>query len=343
MGVDERAINDSSLLFFWWMPIPSNVTFEFLPSIARAIPGAKWTNASEWIEETEYQFNDLEPYTKYNLTVYVKVKGQSTAFPPAKYQIITTGEGVPSEPWNVTVTQKNGTRVEVSWRQPEHPNGLIIGYQVYITPPIPPMEFSRQKTSAIIDMAFEAGKNYSFWIVAKNRQHLSVSSKVATLTFDGSANIDDIEDLRVVSTTNHSVTLTWKKMKDVDGYHVTPRAPPSYPTLQTITTMENQLEVTKLSPGIKYTFEVGAVKKKYVGKVAIVTASTNGTALPLITKFDAQLVKSQRTTVKLTWDPPKSTKKIKFQYAIHYATNIFDFFKGEKKFVRFFYTKIILI
>lgn len=337
MGVDERAINDSSLLLFWWMPIPSNVTFEFLPSIARASLGAKWTNASEWIEETEYQFNNLEPYTKYNLTVYVKVKG--TVFPPAKHLIITTGEGVPSEPWNVTVTQKNGTRVEVTWRQPEHPNGLIMGYQGYITPPIPPMEFSRPKTSAIIDMAFEAGKNYSFWIVAKNRQYQSVSSKVATLTFDGSANIDDIEDLRVVSTTNHSVTLTWKKMKDVDGYHVTPRAPPSYPTLQTITTMENQLEVIKLSPGIVYTFEVGAVKKKYVGKVATVSASTNGTALPLITKFDAQLVKSQRTTVKLTWDPPKSTKKIKFQYAIHYATNIFDFFKGEKKFVRFFFTR----
>ncbi|KAL6422754.1 hypothetical protein ACFW04_010753 [Cataglyphis niger] len=330
MGVDERSINDSTLFLYWWMPIPSNVTFEFLPSIARAIPGAKWTNASEWIEDTEYQFNNLEACTKYNLTVYVKVKGQSKVFPPAKYLVVRTGEGVPSEPWNVTVTQKNGTRVEVSWLPPQHPNGLIIGYQVYITPPIPPMEFSRQKTSAIIDMPFEAGKNYSFWIVAKNRQYESFSSKVATLTFDGSANIDDIEDLRVVATTNHSVTLTWNKMKDVDGYHITPRAPPAYPTLQTITTMDNLYEVTKLAPGVKYTFEVGAMKKKYVGKVAMVTATTNGTALPIITKFDAQLVKSQRTTVKLTWDPPKSTKKIKWQYAVHYATNIFNFFKAYK-------------
>lgn len=331
MGVDERSINDSSLFLFWWMPIPSNITFEFLPSIARAmVPAAKWTNATEWIEDTEYQFNDLDPYTRYNLTVYVRLKGQSTVFPPAKYLVVMTGEGVPSEPWNVTVTQKNGTRVEISWRPPVRPNGLIIGYQGYITPPIPPMEFSRQKTSAIIDMAFEAGKKYSFWIVARNRQSQSASSKVATLTFDGSANIDDIEGLRVVATTNHSVTLTWKKMKDVDRYHITPRAPPEYPTLQTVMTMNNLMEVEKLAPGTKYTFEVGAMKKQYVGKVAMVTATTNGTSLPAITKIDAQLVKSQRTTVKLTWDPPKSTRKIKWQYAIHYAIDIVEFFKGER-------------
>jgi hypothetical protein len=66
------------------MPIPNNVTFEFLPSIALAEHNAKWTNASKWIEDTEYQFNKLEPYTRYNMTVYVKLKGQPTIFPPAK-------------------------------------------------------------------------------------------------------------------------------------------------------------------------------------------------------------------------------------------------------------------
>ncbi|KAG5337450.1 SORL protein, partial [Acromyrmex charruanus] len=332
MGVDERSINDSSLYLFWWMPIPSNVTFEFLPSIARAIPGAPWKNATEWIEDTEYQFNNLEPFTKYNLTVYVKAKGQSLSdvSPPAKYYMVMTGEGVPSEPWNVKVTQKNGTRVEVTWRPPLHPNGVISGYLGYVTPPIPPLEFTRLKTSATIDIAFEAGKNYSFWIVAKNRQYNSVSSQVVMLTFDGTANIDDIEDLRVVATTNHSVTLTWKMMQDVDGYHITPKAPPNYPNLQTVTRMNNLMEVDKLAPGTKYTFEVGAMKKNYVGKVTSVTATTNGTALPTITKFDAQLVKSQRTTVKLTWDPPKSTRKIKWKYAIHYAINMEDFFKSAK-------------
>lgn len=332
MGVDERSINDTSLFLFWWMPIPLNVTFEFLPSIARAIPNAKWHNATEWIEETEYQFNNLEPYTKYNMTVYVRLKGnENTTYPPAKYLVAMTSEGVPSEPMDLKVTQKNGTQVEVTWKQPSHPNGVIVSYEGYVSPPIPPMEFIRPTTSAVIDMAFEAGKSYNFWVIAKNRQHQSVSSKVVTFVFDGSANIDDIEDLAVMEKTNHSVTLRWKRMKDVDGYHITPKASSgSYPILKTLTTNETQMEIKGLAPGVTYTFEVGAMKKTYVGKVATIIASTIGVPLPMITQFDAQLVKSQRTTVKLTWDPPKSNRKIKWQYAIYYATNMVDFFKGDE-------------
>lgn len=179
-------------------------------------------------------------------------------------------------------------------------------------------------------MPFEAGTNYTFWIVAKNRLHTSVSSDIFVLTFDGSANINNIEDLQVLGTTNHSVTLKWKKMKDVDSYQITPRAPTPYPALKSFTTMDHTFEVMSLAPGVRYIFEVCAVKKMYTGKVAMITATTNGTALPMITKLDAQLVKSQRTTVKLTWDPPKSNRKIKWRYAIHYATNMLDFFKGER-------------
>ncbi|XP_076622054.1 sortilin-related receptor [Colletes latitarsis] len=332
MGVDERSVNATSFFMFWWMPVPINVTFEFLPSIAYAEPGANWTNATEWIEEMEYQFNDLKPYTRYNATVHVRLKGQSTVFPPAKYQIVTTGKGVPSEPRNVTVRQGNGTRVEISWLPPLNPNGPIIGYEGFVAPPIPPMQFFRPglKTSAIIYMLFEAGKNYSFWVIAKNEEYESASSNVATLTFDGSANVDDIEGLKVVSTTNQSVTLAWKPMKSVDGYHITPKAPAHYPSLRMISTLENQIEITKLAPGVKYTFEISAVKKKYVGKAALIFATTEGTPLPLVTQFVAQLVKPHGTTVKLSWEPPKSTRKIRWQYAVHYAIDIVEFFKDYK-------------
>lgn len=333
MGMDERSPNATSLFLFWWMPIPTNITFEFLPSIALAKSDAKWTNATNWIEDTEYQFNGLQPYTAYNLTVYVKLKGQSTVFPPYKYWVVRTGEGVPSPPWNVTAVQKNGTRVEVFWRAPLKPNGPITGYEAYVTPPIPPMQFSLQKTSMIIDLPFESGKTYSFWVVAKNRGHKSVSSRVTTLTFDGNANVDDIEDLRVLESTNNSVKLTWKALKDVDGYHVTPRGPtyPSpYPILPTQLTMENTFEVKDLAPGTQYTFEVNAMKKTYVGKVVMVRGTTKGQPLPPVSNLIVQSVKSRGTAVKLTWDPPKNTRKMKWQYAVHYALNMQDLFKTPK-------------
>ncbi|XP_053974316.1 sortilin-related receptor-like [Hylaeus volcanicus] len=332
MGVDERSVNATGFILFWWIPVPANVTFEFLPSISLAEPGANWTNATKWIEDMEYQFNNLQPYTRYNVTVHVRLKGQSNVFPPAKYQIVTTKPGTPSEPRNVTVVQGNGTCVEVSWLPPLHPNGPIIGYEVYVAPPMPPMRFFRlgQQTSATIYMPFVASRNYSFWVVAKNEFHESTLFNVVTLTFDGSANIDDIEGLKVVSTTNHSVTLAWKPLKDVDGYHITPKAPATYPSLKMVATLNNQIEVTKLAPGTKYTFEISAVKKKYVGKPTTVSAVTDGTPLPLVTTLVAQLVKLQGTTVKLSWDPPKSLRKIKWQYAIHYAVEIVEFFKDYK-------------
>jgi hypothetical protein len=73
---------------------------------------------------------------------------------------VITGEGISSPPWNVTAVQRNGSRVEVSWQPPMHPNGVIYGYDVFMTPPIPPVLIhSELKTFVIIDEAFEAGTN----------------------------------------------------------------------------------------------------------------------------------------------------------------------------------------
>ena len=324
------------------MPIPNNITFEFLPSIALAEPNAAWTNASRWIEDTEYQFTQLAPYTRYNVTVYVKIKGQPTVFPPAKYLPVMTGEYTPSEPWMVEAKQKNGTRIEVSWQPPHVPNGLITGYDVFMTPPIPPMTVHTQKTSVIIDTAFEAAKNYSFWVVAKNKEYASGSSNVQTITFDGSANIDHIEDLKVIDKTNHSVTLSWKKIDAADGYIITPRAPLGYPVIQSYNISNNNVyTVESLAPGTRYTFEVGATKKHYVGKMSSITGMTKDQPLPSITVLEPLLLKSQGTTVKLTWDPPKSNRKVKWQYAVHYALSMHDLYQSKnleqlKKFLKMY-------
>ncbi|XP_024940142.1 sortilin-related receptor isoform X2 [Cephus cinctus] len=328
MGVDAGSINATSLYFFWWMPMPTNINFQFLPSIARVESDAKWKNASDWIDDSEYQFNDLQPYTHYNLTVYVKLKGQDIVVPPAQYLNVMTGEGIPSPPWNVNASQRNGTKVEVSWRPPLHPNGPITGYELFITPPIPPMHYTLQKTSFIVDIAFEADTNYSFWVIAKNREYESASSNVANLLFDGSANIDDIQDLVVTETTNHTVSLSWRKIKDVDGYHITARAPTPYPSLKTELSLTNSFVVKNLAPGTKYKFEVNAFRKNYIGKFVMVEAATKDTPLPSVSNLDAKLIKAHGTTVKLSWNPPKS--KIKWKYGIYYALNMQELFKEAK-------------
>lgn len=91
MGVDERGINGSSLLLYWWIPIPEKVQLEFMPSISKF--GTNSFTNQTWINQSEYLFTSLEPFTKYNMTVYVRLKESKTIFPPAKYFISRTGEG----------------------------------------------------------------------------------------------------------------------------------------------------------------------------------------------------------------------------------------------------------
>lgn len=91
MFVDENTINSTSILLYWWIPVPKNVTFQYLPSYAQADTN-NWHNLT-WIEDSEFRFVGLKPYTTYNMTVYVKVKNTDQVTAPDKYVIAATGEG----------------------------------------------------------------------------------------------------------------------------------------------------------------------------------------------------------------------------------------------------------
>ncbi|KAF7992430.1 hypothetical protein HCN44_001755 [Aphidius gifuensis] len=332
MSLDSQLTNSTSLSLYWWMRVPKNITFEFLPSICNLeIEPHKWINSTSWINDNEHKFYNLQPYSRYNVTVYVRVKGQTTVYPPYKYWTYKTTEGIPSEPWNVVATQNNGTKITITWRQPVHPNGPITAYEVSITPPLPPKTFIKQKTTVTFEHPFETDTNYSIWVIAKNHNFKSKPSSVVQFTFDESANIDDIRDLRVLETTNHSVHLSWQKLKDVDSYDITPRGPQQlYPILPTLTTNKNDYIVDGLAPGVNYTFEVNAKKKSYIGKIVSVQGSTKDLPLPTIMHLQVETRKLTSTTVKLNWDPPKSQRKIKWQYAIHYGLNMHELFSQAK-------------
>jgi sortilin-related receptor len=88
--VNERTLNSTSFLIYWWVSEPANLTFEYLPSI---FTEGAWRNNTEWINSTEYQFNDLDPFTLYNVTVYVRIKGRTEVFEPYLIYEVTTAEG----------------------------------------------------------------------------------------------------------------------------------------------------------------------------------------------------------------------------------------------------------
>lgn len=94
MGYDERMQDPNTLLLYWWIAVPKEVQLEYLPSIA-AIHNhghQEWKNLTYWITQADHRFTNLTANTKYNMTVFVRVKGTDNISPPAMYVQATTGE-----------------------------------------------------------------------------------------------------------------------------------------------------------------------------------------------------------------------------------------------------------
>ncbi|XP_031339670.1 sortilin-related receptor-like [Photinus pyralis] len=321
MGVDERSINETSLLLYWWIPLPDKVKLEFLPSISKQ--GSNKFDNKTWTEHTEYRFMNLEPFTKYNMTVYVKLKDSSNVFPPAKYFIANTGEGVPSEPWNVTVEQQNGSHTLISWKKPITPNGIIQYYEICWFPPEPPikLKLSDDSTAHLLPADFPPDHKYSFYVIAHNRAHESNHSDIKSIIFDGDSDLNAVINLSVVSKTTNSISLSWQYERAVDGFTVKIEALHPYPQLPSRTTTAKNIVMDNLAPGVYYTFKVKAFRKSFQGIPSSIAARTSGDPLPVIHKLEALVDKSVGTSVKLTWERPKDSRKVAWVYGVYYGLN----------------------
>jgi hypothetical protein len=319
MGVDERGINESSLLLYWWIPTPPKDSLEFMPSISKAGQDA-WENQT-WTNNTDYRFTNLQPATKYNMTIYVRIQNAKRVFLPAKYFVAYTGESVPSEPWNITAVQKNGSHVLLSWNKPVNPNGQIVNYQICWYPPLPPikLKLSGNETAHLLAAFFEPDVVYSFYVIAHNRKYESKRSEVATLKFDGDPKLPEIEFLKVNKVSENSVSLSWKYNKTVEGFNVNIIPEKEYPRMEVRTTKTNSITIDNLAPGAHYTFLVDAFKKTFVGPESRLQVITPGKTLPEVSSIQGKAVKEHGTSVKLSWDPPKDSRKVAWTYGVYYG------------------------
>lgn len=94
---------------------------------------------------------------------------------------------VPSEPYNITVTSKSNTSVQLSWSAPKSPNGIIVLYDVYITNK-QSMEIQHDNTTneRFFWQMLQPYTNYSFWIYAKTLVGRGNQSKITIVqTLEG--------------------------------------------------------------------------------------------------------------------------------------------------------------
>uniref|UniRef100_A0A1B6DW73 Sortilin-related receptor n=1 Tax=Clastoptera arizonana TaxID=38151 RepID=A0A1B6DW73_9HEMI len=331
LGVEEHSMNETSLRLFWWIQVPINVTLEYLPSYSILhSPDTKWFNAS-WTTEMEYQLVKLQPFTTYNITVYVRVQNGDT-YPPAKFFTATTGVGVPEAPWNPTVKQLSASQVEVSWHPPHHSNGPIMQYIVCMSDPIPPAckSVDGSKTKVLFDSEFKPHKNYSFWVRAKNMMYESNSSDVKKLNYDNSAAVGELKGLSLIKQSNNNLTISWQPVVNAQGYYIITKTNDRYPLYPSYNTSEHEFTILNLAPGVSYDIEVGAFNKNFKGKSLKLTAITSGEELPIVPGLQVEVSKYQGTTVKLSWEHPKDPRKVNWKYGIYYGLNLTDLITGPK-------------
>ncbi|KAI5646185.1 sortilin-related receptor-like [Phthorimaea operculella] len=248
IGVDQLSINSSSFLISCWMPQQKTVQYSFLPSIAKVADGV-WKNMT-WTNDTVYRFTDLEPFTNYNVTFYIRDSLSKKIYAANKYVNTTTGEGVPSPPGRVTVRQLIGSRVDVLWDPPTNPRGLIKSYTIYYTPPVPPnvkvvpvtwhppanRSLSYRST---VTGYFEPKTKYAFWVTAQNSAHTSESSEVAEIIFEDIGDVDDLANVSMARLNQTAVYLEWHKIRGIEGYLVSLTYPRNYeqpPSINTTST-----------------------------------------------------------------------------------------------------------
>lgn len=327
--VDERSLNSTSFLVYWWIPIQSNVSFKYLPSI---YDNGKWRNASRWIDETDFRFSNLKPYTLYNVTVYVKLKTVTKITPPYKYYEVATSEGIPSAPLNISVIQINDSRIQVGWQAPKEVNGMLQGYTINYRSqsknvgPAQNVKVGASETSVIIESEFKADIVYEFWVKARNGKHESVSSNMVQLTFDGTSNIEKVSKIEVVNKLHNSVTLRWTPVRNAEGYMIQPILPQSYPVLNTIWVKNSTVTLDNMLPGTQYVIKVAAYVKQYVGRHETTIISFEGDPLPAV---NVRLEEQTNEYTLIKWDEPQGNVR-KPVYGIYYGTNMDELYEAFK-------------
>ncbi|KRT81787.1 Fibronectin domain-containing protein [Oryctes borbonicus] len=330
MGVDDRTKNESSMLLYWWLPIPDTDKLEYLPSISE-VGNNTWVNKT-WTTQTDYHFTKLKPYTKYNMTVYVRIVNSEKVFAPAKFYTDITGEGTPSVPTNVSVTQQNGSHILISWSKPEQLNGVIQYYEVCWYPPSPPIKFnlSDNTTAHLLSNDFQPNVAYNFYVIAYNGKHASGMSEVKKILFDGDVQIDIIRDLTVVNHYDNNVTLSWTYSKPYDGFIIDIEVREPYPRLPSRKALITNITITHLAPAVLYTFKVRSFQKQFEGPESAISASTSGASLPELIGLQLILHKESGIAVKISWDVAVDSRKVNWVYGIYYGLTADETLSGWK-------------
>ncbi|KAJ0171731.1 hypothetical protein K1T71_012494 [Dendrolimus kikuchii] len=169
-SVECTAVSSTSLRVGWQaIVLPGQGSSPVGYSVLYATEDGAWHNKTSL--HTELYLQAMLKYTNYT----VKVAGYSNyGIGPYSYPIVcATLEDVPGPPADIKVLVISSSSLLVSWKKPEHPNGELLHYTVYLKPTSsngPPqrlrVEDGRTSTE-VKDLT--TGRTYEAWVTATTR------------------------------------------------------------------------------------------------------------------------------------------------------------------------------
>ncbi|XP_077493639.1 fibronectin-like isoform X2 [Amblyomma americanum] len=193
---------NSTAIYVDWKPVGSVQDFEVTYNVT-AVDSYGVQVRQEFVSEPRVTFADLEAYTVYHVYVSVCVeRGSKRQCGAARLGVVRTAATASSEPTSLVVAS-NDSAIHITWEEPLHGNGPLLGYNVSWWQIYPAGNSSEQAIQSNITSVFLQGNVYSYVVTGLNPQTF-YSIEVRRINGQGSERIQGIAALVKAKTTPNS-------------------------------------------------------------------------------------------------------------------------------------------
>ncbi|XP_043575881.1 tenascin isoform X5 [Chiloscyllium plagiosum] len=286
--VEVNKVTDSTAHITWFKPAAQ---IEGI-SLSYGIPNSEMTTIELPDTETAYSIAELHPDTEYEISLVSK-RGNMRSVPAVN--TFTTDLDAPKNLRNESQTDDSITLV---W---ENTRATVDNYKVKYSPLAGgehkeiTVERSNQPTTKIKIPDLQPGTEYGFGVSAIKDYRES-----APATINVATDLDNPKDLKVMETTENTITLTWKRpLAAIDHYYIIYISSTGEKNEEIVAADAVSYILTGLVPATEYTIIVIAQRGKQKSSASTTSASTGLEALRGL-KFS----EITPTTTSVAWEAP---------------------------------------
>ncbi|XP_048414898.1 tenascin isoform X18 [Stegostoma tigrinum] len=284
--VEVNKVTDSTAHITWFKPAAQ---IEGI-SLSYGIPNSEKTTIDLPDTETAYSIAKLHPDTEYEVSLISK-RGDMRSIPAVN--TFTTDLDAPKNLRNESQTDES---ITLEW---ENTRAAADNYKVKYSPLAGgehrelTVKRSNQSTTKIKISDLQPGTEYGFGVSAiKDHQ------ESAPATINVATDLDSPKDLKVIETTENSITLTWKRpLATVDRYYIIYISSTEEKNEDIVAADAVSYILTGLAPAAEYNIILIAQRGKQKSRASTITAST-ALGAPRFLQF----TDVTDTTVTVWWD-----------------------------------------